>query len=82
MPSDPSIWLAIVSLALFSTALAYIIYFRILLTAGATNVLLVTLLIPVSAILLGTAILGEKLTWLKVLGAITVITGMAMMNTK
>jgi len=32
--------------------------------------------------LVGTAILGEKLTWLKVLGAITVITGMAMMNTK
>lgn len=55
------IWLAIVGLALFSTALAYILYFRILSTAGATNVLLVTLLIPVSAILLGTAILGEQL---------------------
>lgn len=57
----PEIWLAIVGLALFSTALAYILYFRILSTAGATNVLLVTLLIPVSAILLGTAILGEQL---------------------
>jgi drug/metabolite transporter (DMT)-like permease len=55
------IWLAIVALALFSTALAYILYFRILSTAGATNVLLVTLLVPVSAILLGTAILGEQL---------------------
>lgn len=60
MPSV-EVWLAIVSLALFSTALAYILYFRILSTAGATNVLLVTLLIPVSAILLGTAILGEQL---------------------
>jgi len=55
------IWLAIVSLALFSTALAYILYFRILSNAGATNVLLVTLLVPISAILLGTAILGEQL---------------------
>lgn len=55
------IWLAIVGLALVSTALAYILYFRILSTAGATNVLLVTLLIPVSAILLGTAVLGEQL---------------------
>ena len=55
------IWLAIIALALFSTALAYILYFRILSTAGATNVLLVTLLIPASAILLGTAILGEQL---------------------
>lgn len=55
------IWLAILGLALVSTAFAYILYFRILSTAGATNLLLVTLLIPVSAILLGTAILGEQL---------------------
>ncbi len=62
------IWLAIVSLALFSTALAYILYFRILSTAGATNVLLVTLLVPVSAILLGTAILGEQLEFKHMIG--------------
>lgn len=55
------VWLAILALALISTAFAYILYFRILSTAGATNLLLVTLLIPVSAILLGTAILGEQL---------------------
>jgi drug/metabolite transporter (DMT)-like permease len=55
------IWLAILALAFVSTALAYILYFRILSTAGATNVLLVTLLIPVSAILLGTILLGEQL---------------------
>jgi len=52
---------AIAALALLSTALAYIIYFRILATAGATNLLLVTFLVPVSAILLGTLILGEQL---------------------
>ena len=40
---------------------AYILYFLILSSAGATNLLLVTLLIPVSAILLGTIILGEQL---------------------
>ncbi|MGB3225579.1 MAG: EamA family transporter [Desulforhopalus sp.] len=55
------IWSAILGLAVFSTALAYILYFQVLSTAGATNVLLVTLLIPVSAILLGTAFLGEQL---------------------
>jgi drug/metabolite transporter (DMT)-like permease len=54
-------WGAIAGLALFSTALAYILYFRILATAGASNVLLVTFLIPISAILLGSTILGEKL---------------------
>ena len=37
------------------------IYFRILAAAGATNLLLVTFLIPVSALLLGTAVLGERL---------------------
>ena len=37
------------------------LYFRILATAGATNVLLVTFLIPVSAIVLDSAVLGERL---------------------
>ncbi|MEL7521798.1 MAG: EamA family transporter, partial [Cyanobacteria bacterium J06553_1] len=44
-----------------STALAYVIFFRILASAGAVNVALVTLLVPVSAILLGTLFLGEEL---------------------
>jgi drug/metabolite transporter (DMT)-like permease len=55
------IWGAVLGLALLSTALAYILYFRILATAGATNLLLVTFLIPVTAILLGILILGEQL---------------------
>jgi len=50
---------ALLGLAVLSTALAYILYFRLLATAGATNLLLVTLLIPVSALLLGTLILKE-----------------------
>jgi len=62
------IWLAILGLALISTAFAYILYFRILSTTGATNLLLVTLLIPVSAILLGTAVLGEQLELKHMLG--------------
>ncbi|WP_084698513.1 DMT family transporter [Muricoccus aerilatus] len=53
---------ALISLALLSTALAYIIFFRLIATAGATNTSLVTLLIPVSAILLGAAFLGEQLS--------------------
>ena len=54
-------WGALLGLALLSTALAYGIYFRLLATAGATNLLLVTFLIPMSALLLGTLILGERL---------------------
>ncbi|MFE4105574.1 DMT family transporter [Almyronema epifaneia] len=58
--SAPTTW-AMMSLALLSTALAYIIYFRILGRAGATNVMLVTFLIPVSALLLGTLLLDETI---------------------
>ena len=58
MPSPAALG-ALTGLALLSTAVAYVLYFRILARAGATNVLLVTFLVPVSALLLGTAILGE-----------------------
>ncbi|WP_233544811.1 DMT family transporter [Pseudooceanicola sediminis] len=60
MPGTPVI-VAILALAIVSTALAYVIFFRILASAGAVNVGLVTLLVPVSAILLGTFVLGEDL---------------------
>lgn len=60
MPSAQAL-LALAGLALLSTALAYILFFRILAVAGATNLLLVTFLIPVTAIVLGAAFLGEAL---------------------
>lgn len=66
--ATPTAWLAVASLAIFSTALAYILYFRLLATAGATNVMLVTFLIPVTAILLGTVVLGERLHTAELLG--------------
>ena len=57
----PHAWMAIAGLAFFSTAIAYILYFKLLASAGATNSLLVTFLIPITAILLGTFVLGEHL---------------------
>ena len=57
----PQAWMALAGLAFFSTAIAYILYFKLLASAGATNSLLVTFLIPVTAILLGTFVLGEHL---------------------
>ncbi len=62
MPGLPAI-AAVVALAVLSTALAYIIFFRILASAGPSNLLLVTFLIPVSAILLASLFLGERLAW-------------------
>ncbi|MDB5641337.1 MAG: permease protein [Hyphomicrobiales bacterium] len=61
LPSpSASTWLALAGLASLSTALAYVIYFRLLAAAGATNLLLVTFLIPVSAIAMGVWFLGEQ----------------------
>jgi drug/metabolite transporter (DMT)-like permease len=60
MPSLAA-WGAVFGIAALSTALAYVIYFRILATAGATNLMLVTFLIPVSGIVLGAMVLGEQL---------------------
>jgi drug/metabolite transporter (DMT)-like permease len=54
-------WAAVVAAAVFCTALGYALYFRILATAGATNLLLVTLLMPVGAVMLGMGFLGEHL---------------------
>jgi len=48
-----------VALAVMGTAAAYVLFFRILSTAGATNVLLVTFLVPIGALILGLGVLGE-----------------------
>jgi len=52
---------AVTALALLCTAFAYVLYFRLIDRAGATNALLVTLLVPPTAILLGGLFLGEQL---------------------
>jgi drug/metabolite transporter (DMT)-like permease len=65
-------WLAVIGLAALSTALAYIVFFQILRRSGATNVMLVTLLIPVTAILLGYLVLGEKISPREIIGALVI----------
>ena len=71
---------AVVGLALASTALAYYLYFRILTAAGSTNLMLVTFLIPVSAILLGTLVLGERLAWTAFAGMGLIFAGLAAVD--
>jgi drug/metabolite transporter (DMT)-like permease len=81
---DPEITWAIVGallgLGLLSTAAAYVIYFRILASAGATNLLLVTFLIPVSAILLGVMVLSEQLTAAQLAGMGLIALALAAIN--
>jgi drug/metabolite transporter (DMT)-like permease len=54
-------WLALLGIALPSTAVAYLLYFQILARSGATRAALVTFLVPVSALLLGWLFLGERI---------------------
>jgi drug/metabolite transporter (DMT)-like permease len=63
---------SLVGSAALSTALGYIVFFNILVRSGATNVMLVTLLIPVTAILLGYLVLGETLVAREIVGALVI----------
>ena len=72
--------LAILGLALVSTAYAYILFFRIMAEAGATNTSLVTLLVPPSAILLGYLFLGETLQAMDFAGMALIAVGLAVLD--
>jgi drug/metabolite transporter (DMT)-like permease len=73
-------WIAVAAAALFCTALAYALYFRILATAGATNLLLVTLLMPAGAVLLGVAILGEQIQTREFVGMVLIGLGLVTID--
>jgi drug/metabolite transporter (DMT)-like permease len=79
MPSL-SVGAALVGLALASTALAYVIFFEIMRKAGGSNAMLVTFLVPVSAILLGVGILGEALLPRHLLGMAAIFAGLALID--
>lgn len=81
LPAPPlSAWAALVALALVCTAFAYILYFRLIDRAGATNALLVTLLVPPTAILLGGLFLGEQLAAQDFIGLALIASGLAAID--
>jgi drug/metabolite transporter (DMT)-like permease len=80
LTSSTTVWAAVGGMAVLSTALAYILYFRLIATAGATNALLVTLLIPITAILLGSIFLGERLHALHFVGMAVVGVGLLVID--
>lgn len=71
---------AVLGLALLSTAFAYILFFRIVAEAGATNASLVTLVVPVSAVLLGVTFLGERLEVFELAGMALIGLGLVVMD--
>ena len=70
----------VVCLSLLGTALAYILYYHLLARIGATNVSLVTYLIPVTGVMWGALLLGERLHWTAFLALALILTGIAGVN--
>ncbi|WP_341898089.1 DMT family transporter [Ferrovibrio terrae] len=70
---------ALLALGILSTALAYVLFFRVMAAAGS-NVNLVTLLVPVSAILLGVLVLDETLSARHLVGIAAVALGLAAID--
>lgn len=79
VPSYAVVW-SLIGLAALGTALAYLIFFRILVRAGASNVMLVTLLIPVSAMALGSLFLDQPVRATDLAGAAIIGAGLLFID--
>ncbi len=79
MPTTTQI-VCVAALGLISTAVAFILFFRILARAGATNALLVTLLVPVTAFLVSAAFLGEALELRNLAGLAFIAVGLGLID--
>jgi drug/metabolite transporter (DMT)-like permease len=73
---------ALVALALLSTAVAFVVWFRLITTAGPSNTSLVTFLIPFAALGFGVLLLGEKPSLGSLLGLVIILAGLAVTQLK
>ncbi|WP_404927589.1 DMT family transporter [Mesorhizobium sp. ORM16] len=80
LSASAPVWAAVLALALLSTAFAYILYFNLVASAGATNASLVTLIVPVSAMLLGFLFLGERLELFEIGGMMLIGFGLVTID--
>ena len=74
------VWLNVLALGIGATAFAYLLYFRLLAEAGATNASLVTLIVPASAILFGILFLNERLTLYQLAGLGLLLSGLLLLD--
>jgi len=77
---DWQVWAALFAIALISTALAYILFYRLIATAPVTSISLVTFLLPINALWLGAAFLGERVTLQATLGMALIGAGLAAID--
>lgn len=62
-------WAALIGLAALSTSVAYLLFFKIITRSGPTAANLVTMMIPVSAIVMAAIWLSERITEQEIAGA-------------
>lgn len=72
--------LALIALAIFSTALAYLMYFRLIRVLGAARAVTVTYMIPLFAMIWGSLLLDEPITWDMITGCVVILIGTALAN--
>jgi drug/metabolite transporter (DMT)-like permease len=71
-------WVTLAMLAIFCTALAYLMYFRLIANVGPANAIAVTFLIPAFAVLWGALVLGERVGLVMVFGCGVILVGTAL----
>ncbi len=71
---------ALAGIGWLCTGLAYVVFFRIVAVAGVANVMLVTFLAPVSAMILGALVLGEGVGWNAIAGMVLIFAGLAAID--
>ena len=71
---------ALLGISVFGTAFAYMLYFHIIRTVGATNTLLVTFLVPITALLLGVLVLKESLSQHAIVGMAVIFAGLVAVD--
>ena len=74
----PRAWAAVTALAVLSTGVAYILYFRLIAHVGASNAIAVTFLIPVFGVVWGWFFLAENVTLAMGLGCVVIVIGTAL----
>ena len=74
----PSAWLALLAVGVLCTAIAYILYFRLIASAGPARALAVTFVVPVFAVFYGVVFLGEAVTLWMLLCAVVIVFGTAL----
>lgn len=82
MPQLPMTWVALIWLGIFSTGIAFVLYFSLLHEVGPTRTTLTNYLFPLVGVVAGVVFLKETLTWNLIVGGLLIISGVVVTNIK